>query len=185
MKIGYARVSTTAQNLDPQIVALESAGCERIYTDTASGAKAERAGLGQALDHLRSGDSLVVWKLDRAGRSLKNLIELVESLSDRGINFVSLTDQIDTSTSAGQFFFHVIASLAEMERQLLRERTKMGLENARRNGRIGGRPSVLDAKKLQQAYNLIRIGVSKSEVAKTLGVSRATLYRHIDFDESI
>ena len=140
MLIGYARVSTDEQNLSLQRDALSKDGCKRIFTDTASGAPTKRPGLADALSHLRKGDSLVVWKLDRLGRSVKGLVDLVEEFETRQIHFRSLTDGIDTKTPAGRFFFHVMASLAQMERELIVERTRAGLGAARKLGRIGGRP---------------------------------------------
>jgi DNA invertase Pin-like site-specific DNA recombinase len=139
MRIGYARVSTDEQSLDLQLDALKKAGCKRVFTDKASAAKGERPGLADAVSHLRSGDVLVIWKLDRLGRTVKGLVELVADLQERGIQFRSLTDGIDTTTPAGRFFFHVMASLSQMERELLAERTCAGLDAARRRGRVGGR----------------------------------------------
>ena len=139
MRIGYARVSTQDQRLDVQREALTRSGCDKVFDDTMSGKIADRPGLQKALDILREGDTLVVWKLDRLGRSVKQLVDLVSKFKDEGINFVSLTDSIDTSTPAGRFFFHVMASLAEMERELTVERTRAGLESARKRGRTGGR----------------------------------------------
>lgn len=178
-QIGYARVSTASQHLATQTEALEQAGCDRIFTDTASGATASRPGLDQALDYLRTGDTLTVWKLDRLGRSMKHMIELAHSLEERGINLRSLTDGIDTSGAAGRFFFHVMAALAAMERDLMLERTRAGLEAARRKGRVGGRPRRMTDAKIQSAKALLAAGQSPAEVAASLGVSRATLYRHI------
>jgi DNA invertase Pin-like site-specific DNA recombinase len=143
MLIGYARVSTQDQNLDPQYAALTTAGCERIFDDKLSGSRAERPGLSKALDILLEGDTLVVWKLDRIGRSVKNPVDLTTNLHRQGVQFRSLTDAIDTGTPSGRFFFHVMASLAEMERELTVERTRAGLEMARRLGRRGGRSSLL------------------------------------------
>src|SRR5512147_2274492 len=140
MLIGYARISTTNQTLDLQKDALTNAGCERIFTDTASGAKAERIGLNEAMSHLREGDILVVWRLDRLGRSLKHLIETITGLNDRKIGFKSITENIDTTTSGGKLVFHVFGALAEFERDLIRERTQAGLAAARVRGRLGGRP---------------------------------------------
>lgn len=139
MRIGYARVSTDDQSLELQTQALVQAGCDRLFTDRTSGSRMDRPGLKEALSHLREGDSLVVWKLDRLGRGVKGLVDLVTHLETQSIHFQSLTDQIDTSTPAGRFFFHVMASLAQMERELIVERTRAGLEAARRLGRIGGR----------------------------------------------
>ncbi len=135
MQIGYARVSTEEQTLHLQRDALQAASCDRLFTDTASGANAERPGLTEALDHLRAGDTLVVWRLDRLGRSLKHLIETVAQLAERGIGFKSLTEQIDTTTSGGKLIFHVFGALAEFERDVIRERTRAGLSAARARGR--------------------------------------------------
>lgn len=177
MLIGYARVSTDDQNLDLQIDALKAAGCEQLHTDQASGAAKGRLGLEEALKYLRTGDTLVVWKLDRLGRTVKGLVELVESLHSKGVQFRSLTDGIDTSTAAGRFFFHVMAALAEMERELIRERTHAGLQAARARGRLGGRKPKMDASKIDVARRLLDSGVPAIEVAKNLGIGRATLYR--------
>ena len=179
MLIGYARVSTTDQNLALQKEALEKAGCERIYEDTISGTRAERPGLAKAFEMLRSEDVLVVWKLDRLGRSVKNLITLVEELNAKSIHFKSLTDSIDTSTPSGRFFFHVMASLAQMERELVVERTRAGLEVARALGRTGGRKRSMTDSKIASAKRLLASGVPPRDVAKDLGVSLATLYRWI------
>jgi DNA invertase Pin-like site-specific DNA recombinase len=154
MLIGYARVSTTDQTLDLQKDALEKAGCSRIFTDTASGAKAERIGLDEAMSHLREGDTLVVWRLDRLGRSLKHLIETITALNNRKIGFKSITEAIDTTTSGGKLIFHIFGALAEFERDIIRERTQAGLNAARARGRKGGRPKALTPKKAQQALTL-------------------------------
>src|ERR671916_533654 len=155
MDIGYARVSTGEQTLDLQLDALKTAGCGKVYTETASGAKAERPGLDEVLGYLRQGDTLVVWRLDRLGRSLQHLIEVVAALAERGIGFKSLTEQIDTTTPGGKLVFHVFGALAEFERDLIRERTHAGLAAARARGRTGGRPKVLaDAKKVALAQAL-------------------------------
>ena len=151
--------------------------CDKIYADKASGAQASREGLKLALDVLRENDTLVVWKLDRLGRSVKDLVNIVSDLEQRGVHFKSLTDQIDTSTTAGRFFFHVMASLAQMERDLTIERTRAGLEAARRQGRTGGRKRKMDDSKIEIAKRLLQDGVSAREVAKNLGVSIPTLYR--------
>src|SRR5258707_723528 len=140
MLVGYARVSTEDQTLDLQKDALTKAGCRRIFTDVASGASTERKGLDQALDHLREGDTLAVWRLDRLGRSLPHLIETVTTLEGRGIGFKSLTESIDTTTSGGKLIFHIFGALAEFERNLIKERTQAGLEAARARGHLGGRP---------------------------------------------
>jgi DNA invertase Pin-like site-specific DNA recombinase len=179
MMIGYARVSREDQVLELQLDALRKAGCEKIYQDKMSGSKASRPGLDQALEVLREGDTLVVWKLDRAGRSIKNLIELTQNLANKGIGFKSLTDSIDTSTPSGRFFFHMMASLAQMERELTIERTNAGLAVARAAGRIGGRPEKMTGSKITAAKTLLDSGVSVREVADSLEVSIPTIYRWI------
>lgn len=181
MLIGYARVSTADQRLDLQADALTRAGCERIYSDHASGGRGDRAGLADALSHLRAGDTLVVWKLDRLGRTVRQLVDFTAELRARGINFASLTDGIDTSTAAGRFFFHVMAAMAEMERDLVRERTLAGLAAAKARGRLGGRPTKLTAQQVSHAKLLLADpAVSGAEVARTLGVARSTLYRSLE-----
>ena len=179
MLIGYARVSTQDQNLDLQSEALTKAGCEKIFNDKISGSRAERPGLTKALEMLREGDTLVVWKLDRLGRSVKNLVDLVGELHQQGIQFKSLTDAIDTGTPSGRFFFHVMASLAEMERELTVERTRAGLEVARQLGRKGGRRRQMTESKTESAKKLLANGVPPRDVAMNLGVSVPTLYRWI------
>jgi len=177
--IGYARVSTQDQNLDLQTEALTKVGCKKIYNDKLSGSRAERPGLTKALEMLREGDTLVVWKLDRLGRSVKNLVDLVGELHQQGIQFKSLTDAIDTGTPSGRFFFHVMASLAEMERELTVERTRAGLEVARQLGRKGGRRRQMTESKIESAKKLLANGVPPRDVATNLGVSVPTLYRWI------
>ena len=177
MRIGYARVSTPDQRLDVQHEALTRSGCDKVFDDTMSGKATDRPGLQKALDILRKGDTLVVWKLDRLGRSVKQLVDLVSGFEAEGINFVSLTDSIDTSTPAGRFFFHVMASLAEMERELTVERTRPGLEIARLKGRIGGRKRMMTDSKVEAARHLLASGLTPHDVATNLGVSVATLYR--------
>jgi DNA invertase Pin-like site-specific DNA recombinase len=179
MLIGYARVSTTDQNLDLQIAALTKVGCEKIFDDKISGSRAERPGLARAMELLRKDDTLVVWKLDRLGRSVKNLVDLVADLQKQGIHFKSLTDSIDTGTPSGRFFFHVMASLAEMERELTAERTRAGLEVARQLGRKGGRKRQMTDSKIESAKKLLANGISPRDVAANLGVSVPTLYRWI------
>ena len=179
MLIGYARASTQDQNLDLQSEALTKAGCEKIFNDKISGSRAERPGLTKALEMLREGDTLVVWKLDRLGRSVKNLVDLVGELHQQGIQFKSLTDAIDTGTPSGRFFFHVMASLAEMERELTVERTRAGLEVARQLGRKGGRRRQMTESKIESAKKLLANGVPPRDVAMNLGVSVPTLYRWI------
>ncbi len=183
LKIGYARVSTRDQNLDLQTAALRAAGCAKIYEDTISGAKRERPGLDRALEHLRAGDTLVVWKLDRLGRSVKDLVEMVGELEKRGVHFQSVTDSIETATPAGRFFFHVMASLAQMERELLVERTRAGLDAARAQGRVGGRKRAMTDSKLEAAKKLLASGAAPREVAANLGISVPTLYRWIPASE--
>jgi len=177
MLVGYARVSTLDQNLDLQRTALTQTGCGKIYEDRMSGTHTERPGLKLTLEVLREGDTLVVWKLDRLGRSVKGLVGLVTELADRGINFKSLTDSIDTGTPSGRFFFHVMASLAQMERELTVERTKAGLIAARQQGRIGGRKRKMTDSKIESAKKLLASGVPPKEVAENLGISIPTLYR--------
>jgi len=181
MNIGYARISTFDQTLVLQQDALATANCERIFTDTISGAKSERPGLTEAFDFLRPGDVLVVWKLDRLGRSLKYLIEVITRLNEREIGFRSLTEQIDTTTPGGKLIFHIFGSLAEFERDLIRERTQAGLAAARARGRQGGRPKKLGTPgKLAMARSLYADqNNSIEDICKTLGISRATLYRHV------
>lgn len=179
MLIGYARVSTQDQNLDLQITALTKAGCKKVFEDKISGTRAERSGLATALAMLREGDTLVVWKLDRLGRSVKNLVDLVDNLHRQGVQFKSLTDSIDTGTASGRFFFHVMASLAQMERELMVERTCAGLEAARLLGRKGGRKRRMTDSKVESAKKLLANGVPPKDVAKNLGVSVPTLYRWV------
>lgn len=161
MLIGYARVSTTDQTLDLQKDALDKAGCSRIFTDTASGAKAERTGLDAAFSHIRTGDTLVVWRLDRLGRSLKHLIETITSLNNQGIGFKSITEAIDTTTSGGKLIFHIFGALAEFERDIIRERTQAGLNAARARGRKGGRPKSSPRKKRMWQRRYIRIKITR------------------------
>lgn len=177
MMIGYGRVSTTDQDLLLQTQELEQAGCEKKFMDKASGRLTERPGLREALSYARTGDTLVVWKLDRLGRTVKGLVGWVEELQARGIHFKSLTDKIDTSTPSGRFFFHVMASLAQMERELIVERTQAGLLAARKLGRIGGRKRKMTDSKRASAMQLIHTGLQPKEVAANLGVSIPTLYR--------
>ena len=178
MLIGYARVSTTDQNLDLQLDALQQAGCERIFQDTISGAKSERPGLKDALSHLRRDDTLVVWKLDRLGRTTKGLIDLVELLKERGIGFKSLQDNIDTLTTMGQFFFVVFSAIAELERSMIRERSKAGLAATRARGRKGGRPFALKGNDRIDAMKLIEAGRDTKYIMDKFGVSRSTVDRN-------
>ena len=178
--VGYARVSTHEQETLLQQDALAAAGCERIFADRASGALAERPELTRALEYARQGDTLVVWRLDRLGRSLRDLVETVTALGQRGVGFRSLTESIDTTTPGGRLVFHVFAALAEFERDLIRERTRAGLEAARARGRRGGRRPALSAEKLQVARTMYDSHEhTTAKIAAVLGVSRATLYRHL------
>jgi DNA invertase Pin-like site-specific DNA recombinase len=177
MLIGYARVSSHDQNLHLQIDELKKAGCSKIFSDKMSGMKKSRPGLDDALSYMRKNDTLVIWKLDRLGRSVNGLISLVEKLKQEGIHFQSITDGIDTATPAGRFFFHVMASLAQMERELLIERTKAGLAAARERGRVGGRKRSMTESKVKAAKKLLYEGMSATDVAENLGVSIPTLYR--------
>ena len=180
MQIGYARISTDDQKLDLQYDALRKAGCNKIFKDVASGAQTDRTGLDNATRYLRAGDTLVVWKLDRLGRSLKHLIEVVNDFTKKGIYFKSLQENIDSSSSGGKLTFHLFGALAEFERDIIRERTMAGLQAARARGRVGGRPKAMDDRKIQLARQLMSNPAnSASEVSKTLGVSRATLYRSL------
>ncbi len=185
MLIAYARISTNEQNLNLQTDALTKAGCEKIFTDTASGAKSDRTGLTEAINFMRKGDTLCVWKLDRLGRSLKHLIETVLALQALGKDFCSLQENIDTTTSGGKLFFHIFGALAEFERDIIRERTRAGLASARSRGRLGGRPSIMNSKKLKMATSLYADGETQvGEICETLGISRATFYRHLFRDQS-
>ena len=174
--IGYARVSTAEQDTALQTDALRNAGCERGFEDTASGAKADRPGLADALAYLRDGDVLVVWRLDRLGRSLPHLIETVGKLEARGVGFRSLTENIDTTTPGGRLIFHVFGALGQFERDLIRERTKAGLTAAAARGRKGGRKPVVTADKLQRARELVANGLNVREAAARLKVGKTALY---------
>jgi DNA invertase Pin-like site-specific DNA recombinase len=177
MKLGYARVSTQDQNLRLQTDALNAAGVERIFTDTATGANTERAGLKDLLDHAREGDCVVVWRLDRIARSLKDLIDLAAELERRGVQLVSLHENIDTTSTTGKLFFHIFGALAEFERNLIRERTQAGLAAARSRGRKGGRKPALTAEKYHAAKNLLQTSQDLSSIARTLGTSPRTIRR--------
>ena len=181
MKIGYVRVSKQEQNEGLQIDALKEAGCDKWFLDKMTGSKAERKGLTEALAYLRPGDTFVVWKLDRAGRSLTHLIELLKGLKERGIEFISLTEQIDTTTPGGKLIFHLMGALAEFERDLIRERTNAGLAAARARGRVGGRPRKLKTNgEVALAQRMFADqSHSISEICAALGISRATLYRYV------
>ncbi len=186
MNVGYARVSTGDQNLDLQRDALIAAGCEenRIFTDRLSGSKDDRPGLAQALAYVRAGDTLVVWRLDRLGRSLSHLIKVTTELEHRGIGFKSLQEGIDTTTSGGKLVFHIFGALAEFERSLIRERTNAGLKAARARGRNGGRPKLLDTRKLAVAETLLNDPkLTVAEVAEQVGIARSTLYTYLKRNE--
>jgi DNA invertase Pin-like site-specific DNA recombinase len=184
MQIGYARVSTADQTLHLQQGALTKADCSKIFTDTASGAKTERKGLDEALQYVRPGDTLVVWRLDRLGRSLPHLIATMTGLEERGIGFKSMTENIDTTTSGGKLIFHIFGALAEFERNLIQERTAAGLLAARARGRRGGRPKVLTGRRLSIAQDLYNNSQNKiPEILQTLKVSKATLYRSVKTGE--
>lgn len=176
MIIGYARVSTSDQDTSLQLDALQQIGCERIYQESKSGTCKERPELARCLDSLRAGDTLVVWRLDRLGRSLKDLVEIISSLEEVGVGFKSLTESIDTTTAGGKLVFHLFAALAEFERSLIQERTKAGLAAARARGRKGGRPRKMSADQIRKAKAMLTDPeMTKTEVAKHFGVSRATL----------
>lgn len=182
MKIGYARVSTVHQDTALQIDALRDYGCESIYEETGSGAKNDRPELANALKALRPGDILVVWKLDRLSRSIKDLISIVNDLEQRGIQFVSITDNIETSTASGKLIFHIFGALAEFERNIIRERTAAGLKAARARGRKGGRKRKLTDAKVKMAKAILDAPGSEAtveQVAEQFGVSRATLFREL------
>ncbi len=177
--LGYARVSTAEQDAALQHDALGAAGCWKVWTDIASGAKTDRPQLGLVLEALQPGNTLVVWRLDRLGRSLPHLIDTVKELEGRGVGFRSLTESIDTTTPGGRLIFHIFGSLAEFERDLVRERTAAGLAAAKARGRMGGRPTVMTTAKIRAAQRMITAGTPLTEVASVLGVGRATLYRHL------
>jgi len=186
MKFGYVRVSTLEQNLDLQVDALKEAGCEEIITDEISGSVADRKGLAELKGKLRQGDSIVVWRLDRLGRSLKHLLELVGEFEQRGVDFQSLHERIDTSSPTGELIFHLFGALSEFERNLIRERTKAGLEAARARGRLGGRPKKLNYERHARAKSLYAEtdgnGAKKwsiDAICEMLSISRPTLYKYL------
>lgn len=181
MLIGYARVSTEDQHLDLQNDALTAAGCERIYRDKASGIKAERPGLKRAFEELRAGDTLVVWRLDRLGRSLKDLIGRAEALEQRGVNLKSLHEALDTNSSGGRLIFHLFGALAEFERNLVRERTQAGLTAARARGRLGGRRKTLGREQRRHVVELYRARQHTiQEICRLMGISKPTLYAYVE-----
>ena len=180
MLVGYARVSTQDQDPELQVVALQKAGCEKVFTEKASGAKRDRPELKAALEYARDGDTIVVWKLDRLARSLKQLIETVENLEGRGDGFKSITETIDTTTSGGKLVFTIFAGLAEFERSIIQERTRAGLEAARSRGRIGGRPRSVTDEDIAAARALLKDPeITVRKVAERIGCSEATLYRYL------
>ena len=186
MLIGYCRVSTADQNLSLQKDELEKFGCSKIYEDVASGAKSARVGLEAAIDFAREGDTLVIWKLDRLGRSLRDLIEIVNRLEQSGVSFVCITQNIDTRTLGGKLFFHIFGALAEYERELIRERTKAGLTAARARGRKGGRKPAMNEEQIEQARAMMDNPKLKiKSIIKTLGISKATLYKYVPMGKSV
>lgn len=186
MLIGYARVSTLDQDLTLQTDALTKAGCKQVFTDKVSGAKVDRPGLAKALAIVRAGDTLVIWKLDRLGRSIQGLIALAANLSARQVDFRSLTDGFDTATASGRLLFHILASVAEMERELVKERTIAGLAAARARGGVGGgRKSAMTPDKLDTARKLLPAGDKPVKIAKLLQVGLSTFYRHFPTGEGV
>jgi DNA invertase Pin-like site-specific DNA recombinase len=177
VQIGYARVSGVEQNIDLQIDALKKAGCKKLFSDKMSGARSDRPGLADAIAYGREGDVLVVWRLDRLGRSLGHLISTIQDLEQQGIGFRSLTESIDTTTTGGKLVFHIFAALAEFERNLIKERTHAGLAAARQRGRVGGRPRSMTKEKIKAAAKLLADGNPPRDVASIIGVSVPTLYR--------
>lgn len=183
MFIGYARVSTSDQTLDLQKDALTKAGCEEIFSDVASGAKTDRAELEKAITHMRRGDTLVVWKLDRLGRSLRHLIDTVTRIKEKGCSFISITEGISTVTAGGELVFHIFGALAQFERELIKERTNAGLQAARARGKLGGRPKNTDFSKIFIAQQLHKDNKNSIDsICKTLKISRPTLYRYLKQD---
>ncbi len=182
MKIGYARVSSVDQNLDLQLDALKAYGCEQIFQDKVSGVKEKRQGLEEALQYVRSGDTLVVWRLDRLGRTMHHLIQIVNDLNNRGISFHSFQENItmDRSNATGQLMFHLFASFAEFERNLIRERTEAGRAAARARGRVGGRPEKFDKKEEEMIKTLASNGTPIKDISKMMRISRTTVYRYLN-----
>ena len=183
MTIGYARVSTQDQNLSLQLDALKAQGCNRVFQEKASGAKTDRPELAKLLEHVREGDTVVVWKLDRLGRSLTHLVQLVTELENRNVGLISLNDPVDTTTAQGRLVFRIFASLAEFERELIRERTNAGLQSARRRGQRLGRPEGLSKAAQDKALiaeSLYKAGKHSVEgIARHIGISKSTLYRYL------
>jgi DNA invertase Pin-like site-specific DNA recombinase len=180
MLLGYARVSTDQQDHALQLDALRIAGCEKVFVETGSGSRADRLELAKALEQARKGDVLVVWRLDRLARSLRHLIDIADDLNRRGIALKSITESIDTSTPSGRFLFNVLGALGQMEREIIVERTRAGLQAAAARGRRGGRPAALDDAKIRAARAMMASGsMSAAEVAQQLGCAASTLYRHL------
>lgn len=177
---GYARVSTLDQTTELQLDALDEAGCHRVFQERASGAVDKRVELANLFDHVRPGDTVVVWRLDRLGRSLRHLIDTVNALADRQVGFRSLVENIDTTTAGGKLVFHIFGALAEFERELISERTNAGLSAARARGRVGGRPSAMTPAKTVEARRMYESGdYTWEQIAEMFGVSRMTVYRHV------
>ena len=179
MKIGYARISTIDQNLDLQLDALKNAGCEQIFEEVGSGSSLSRSELHKAMSYMRQGDTLVVWRLDRLGRNQLDLLKLLNMFDEKGIGFLSLTEGIDTGSITGRFFFQMLGALAEMERNIILDRTKAGREAAKQRGVHMGRPKVVTDDKLNQAKLLYEKGLSHKEIMKILGIAQATYYRNM------
>jgi DNA invertase Pin-like site-specific DNA recombinase len=179
MKIGYARVSTTDQSLNLQTDPLSEAGCEKLFTDVASGARTQRPGLDKAVSFCRKDDILIVWKLDRMGRSMSHLIEMIQKLEKRGVGFQSLTEKIDTTTAGGRLIFHLFGALAEFERDLIRERVQAGLKSARARGRKGGRPPVSEETKRMAKTLMADKNLSIKQICERLGIAKSTLYKYV------
>ena len=181
MLIGYARTSKADQNIDLQTDELKKAGCEKIFIDRISGTKEQRPELNECIKYLRTGDKLVIWRFDRLGRSLKHLITIFNELNGKGIEVQSLKEEIDTSSATGKLTFHIFASLAEFERELIVERTKAGLESARSRGKLGGRPKKLSENDVKKIKKLLEDkDITIKEIAETFNVSRKTIYRYIE-----
>jgi DNA invertase Pin-like site-specific DNA recombinase len=186
VQIGYARVSTHDQNLNSQIDALKNAGCEKIYTEVVSGIKSEKKALEEALEYMRESDTLVVWRLDRLGRSLAGLIQLMKTLENKSIGFKSLAESIDTTTPTGKFFFHITGAFAELERNLIRERTRAGLISARSRGKNGGRPKALDDETIKMAFHLYHENTCPvGSICKKFGIAKRTFYRYLERNRNL
>lgn len=188
VKIGYARVSTVDQSLDLQLNALKDAGCETIYQEKVSGSFKDRPELRRMCEQLRLGDEVMVWRLDRLGRSLSDLIHLVNEFSEKSVSFSSISDKIDTTTSAGKLVFHIFCSLAEFEKELIKERTMAGLQAARMKGKIGGKPKGLtdNAKKTARvAESMHKEGYAVKQIGLQLGISRTTVYKYLEYRKNV